>query len=66
MDFIMRSPKSQDKNALFVVVNHLTKFAHLLFSAGIVAQAFLDRVFNLHGRLETISSDHDPIFISSF
>ncbi|PKI53798.1 hypothetical protein CRG98_025804 [Punica granatum] len=59
MDFIEGLPKSMGKEVMFVVVDRCTKYAHFMslshpYSAFVVAQAFLDNVFKLHGMPETI------------
>ncbi|CAO2832425.1 unnamed protein product [Amaranthus hypochondriacus] len=52
MDFIIGLPKSMGKEVIFVFVDRLSKYAHLMalahpFSAVDVAQAYLDNVFKL-------------------
>jgi hypothetical protein len=67
MEFIVRLPKSGNKSVIMVVVDHLSKYAHLCalqhpFKASIVAQVFMDNIFKLHGMPQSIVSDHDPTF----
>jgi hypothetical protein len=69
MDYIEGLPLSLDANIIMVLVDPLTKYAHLvplkhLFTASSVAQAFLDSVVKLHGVPLSIVSDRDKIFIS--
>ena len=71
MDFIGGLPKSGGKSAIMVVVDHLTKYGNFMllphpYSAKTVAQLFLDHVYKLHGLPNTITSDKDSVFTSSF
>jgi hypothetical protein len=71
MDFIVGLPKSGNKSVIMVVVDRLSKYAHLCalqhpFTTSIVAQLFMDQVFKLHGMPHSIVSDRDPTFTSNF
>ena len=71
MDFIEGLPKSRSKDAIPVVVDRLSKYAHFLplahpFSAATVAQKYFEHIFKLHGLPKTIVSDRDRIFLSKF
>jgi hypothetical protein len=71
MDFITDLPKSGNKSVIMVVVDRLSKYAHLWalqhpFTASTVAQIFMDQVFKLHGMPHSIVSDRDPTFTSNF
>nr|GEV89579.1 reverse transcriptase [Tanacetum cinerariifolium] len=71
MDFIGGLPKVKGKDTIFVVVDRLTKYAHFVllghpFLAEDVAQVFIDNIYKLHGCLNSIISDRDPVFLSSF
>jgi hypothetical protein len=71
MDFITGLPKSRNKSVIMVVVDCLSKYAHFYtlqhpFTTSIVAQIFMDRVFNLHGMLHSIIFYRDPTFTSNF
>ena len=71
MDFVEGLPRSDCYNAILVVVDKFSRFAHFIplahpFSASTVAAAFMDHVFKLHGAPEQIISDRDRIFNSQF
>ncbi|XP_022728869.1 uncharacterized protein LOC111284482 [Durio zibethinus] len=71
IDFIECLPKSFEKDVIMVVVDMLSKYAHFitlahLFITIIVAQAYLDNVYKLHGVPNTIIFDRDRIFTNSF
>ncbi|KAJ4807982.1 polyprotein [Rhynchospora pubera] len=71
MDFISGLPRSEGKEVIMVIVDRLTKYAHLAalqhpFSASDVARVFLETVYKLHGLPQNIISDRDPIFTSKF
>jgi hypothetical protein len=69
MDFVEGLHKSSNKNAILVVVDGLTKYAHFLalshpFTAQTMAQLFIDHKFKLHGLPAAIVIDRDKIFTS--
>jgi hypothetical protein len=74
MDFIEGLPRSQGATVILVilvVVDRFSKYSHFLtlchpYTASTVAQAFLSNIFKLHGMPQTIVSDRDPIFTSTF
>jgi hypothetical protein len=71
MDFITSLPKSGNKSVIMVVVDRFSKYAHFFtlqhpFTASMIAQIFMDQVFNLHGMPHSIVSDHNPTFTSNF
>jgi len=71
MDFITGLPKSGNKSVIMVVVDKLSKYAHFCtlrhpFTLPLVAQAFMDQIFKLHGMPTSIVSDHDPTFTNNF
>jgi hypothetical protein len=71
MDFIIGLPKLGNNSVIIVVVDRLSKYAHLcclqyLFTTSTVAQFFMDNIFKLHGMPHSIVSDHDPTFTSNF
>lgn len=71
LDFIDGLPVSHGKDAIFVVVDRLSKYAHFMtlshpYTAKVVAEKFVDGVVKLHGMPQSIISDWDPIFVSKF
>jgi hypothetical protein len=71
MDFIVGLPKSENKLVIMVVIDRLSKYAHLcalqhLFTASTMAQIFMDHVFKFHGMPHSIVSNRDPIFTEIF
>jgi hypothetical protein len=71
MDFIVGLPKSGNKSVIIVVVDRLSKYAHLCslqhpFTTSIVAQIFMDQVFKLQGMPHSIVSDRDPNFTNNY
>jgi hypothetical protein len=71
MDFIVGLPKLGNKSVIMVVVDRISKYAHLCslqhpFKTSIVDQIFMDQVFKIHGMPYSIVSDHDPTFTNNF
>ena len=71
MDFITRLPKSKGHNAVMVVVNRLTKYAHFIalshpFTTSIVAKVFSENIQKLRGTPNIFISDRDPILTNHF
>jgi hypothetical protein len=70
LDFITSLPPSHGKDAILVVVNKLTKFAHFLpttmtVSASDTASLLFKQVIKLFGMPKTMVSDWDPRWTSS-
>lgn len=66
MDFITNLPKSNGFEAILVVVDRLSKYSHFVllkhpFTARSIASVFVKEVVRLHGLLESILSDRDPL-----
>jgi RNase H-like domain found in reverse transcriptase/Reverse transcriptase (RNA-dependent DNA polymerase)/Integrase zinc binding domain/Chromo (CHRromatin Organisation MOdifier) domain/Retroviral aspartyl protease len=72
MDLITCLPKTANgHDAIFTVVDRLTKLAHFLpttttVTAPQLAQLFFDQIFRLHGLPTSIISDRDTRFTSNF
>jgi transposase InsO family protein len=71
IDFVTGLPSSNGFDAIWVVVDHLTKLRHFApYSTTIdaegLAELFLSNIFCLHGLPETIVSDRGPQFASRF
>jgi hypothetical protein len=71
MDFVVGLPWSEGYNAIWVVIDRLTKGRHLIpcrnnVDSGDLADMFLQHVFRLHGLPSTIVSDRGPQFASGF
>ena len=72
MDLITSLPRTKDGyDAIFVVVDRLTKMVHFIptttrVTAPQLARLFFDNVFKYHGLPSVIISDRDPRFTGNF
>lgn len=71
MDFIEGLLISHGYSILYMVVDQLSKYAHFIllshaYIASKVAMAFMHSVFKLHGLPDSIISDRDLMFTSTF
>ena len=72
MDFITGFPKTKKgNNAIFVVIDRLSKVAHFLpvresITASQLAELYISRIVSLHGVPLEINSDRGSIFTSRF
>ena len=69
LDWITDLPPSHYHDAIFVVVDRLTKAAHFIpttksMAAPDVASLFHQHVVRAHGLLDTLVNDRDPVFTS--
>ena len=71
MDFVAGLPWSQGADAIWVVIDRLTKARHFVpcrtnIDAAGLADLFIEHVFRLHGLPESIVSDRGPQFAAAF
>jgi hypothetical protein len=71
MDVVTGLPNSSGHDAIWVVVDRLTKMRHLVpcsttIDAEGLANLFMTHIFRLHGLPDTIVSDRGPQFASIF
>ena len=71
MDFIKALPHVGSKSVILMVVDHFSKYCHIIplahpYSAESVAQVFFTDIVRLHGVPQSIVSDRDPAFTSIF
>ena len=72
MDFVTRLPRTLGgNNAIWVIVDRLTKSAHFLpmkvnFSMDRLASLYVKEIVRMHGILVSIVSNRDPHFTSRF
>ena len=69
IDFIEGLPRSAGKNCILVIVDKFSKFSHFIpmshpFTAAVVAKAFMQQIYRLHGMPLSIISDRDKVFTS--
>ena len=72
MDFVSGLPwTSRGHNAVWVVVDRLTKSAHFLAmkttnSLSTLSRLYVAEIMRLHGMPLSVVSDRDPHFVSNF
>jgi hypothetical protein len=71
LDFVEALPRVGGKSVILTVVDRFSKYCHLIplahpYSAESVAQAFFADIVRLHGVPQSMVSDRDPIFTSTF
>ncbi|CAN1764063.1 Transposon Ty3-G Gag-Pol polyprotein, partial [Linum perenne] len=72
MDFVSGFPPTREgKDAVWVIVDRLTKVAHFIPirfkpSVEVLAKLYIEEVVRLHGVPQSIVSDRDPSFTSHF
>ena len=71
MNFVIDLSRSDENNAILIVVCRLTKMRHLIFCKNTVtikqlAELYIRHVFRLHGLPRSIVFDRGPQFIAAF
>jgi hypothetical protein len=71
MDFIEALPRVRGKSVILTMVDHFSKYCHFIalahpYTAESVAQTFFSDIVRLHGVPQSIVSDRDPNFMSTF
>lgn len=71
IDFILGLPMSKGFIVIYVVVGMLSKFGHFIplntdFNSTVVAEAFIQHIFKLHGIPKSIVSGKGSTFMSKF
>jgi hypothetical protein len=71
LDFVEALPRVRGKPVILTVVDRFSKYCHFIplahpYSAESVAQAFFTDIIRLHGAPQSMVSDRDPIFTSTF
>ncbi|KAL0374148.1 UNVERIFIED_CONTAM: Transposon Ty3-I Gag-Pol polyprotein [Sesamum radiatum] len=71
MDFITHLPPSGGRTVIWVVIDRLSKYAHFVglpakFTASSLAATFDVEIYRLRGMPQSIVSDRDPLFLSTF
>jgi hypothetical protein len=71
LDFVEALPRVGGKTVILTVVDRFSKYCHFVplahpYTAESVAQAFYADIVRLHGIPQSMVSDRDPVFTSSF
>jgi len=71
LDFIEALPRVNGKSVILSVVDRFSKYCHFIalahpYTAESVAQAFFTDIVRLHGVPQSMVSDRDPVFTSTF
>ncbi|KAF0900524.1 hypothetical protein E2562_032120 [Oryza meyeriana var. granulata] len=71
LDFVEALPRVRGKSVILTVVDRFSKYCHFIplahpYTAESVAQAFFADIVRLHGVPQSMVSDRDPIFTSTF
>ena len=71
MDFVEGLRRSGGKDVILMVVDRMTKYNHFIplahpFKIDMVASAFMEQVYTLHGNPSSIVNDRGPMFVRKF
>jgi hypothetical protein len=71
LDFVEALPRVRGKSVILTVVDRFSKYCHFIplahpYSTESVAQAFFTDIVPLHGIPQSMVSDRDPVFMSTF
>jgi len=71
IDFMVGLPVSRTKDAIWVIVDRLTKISHFLAirktdGVAVLAKKYVSKIVKLHGVTVSIVSDRDTKFTSAF
>ena len=71
MDFIKGLPLSKGYSVIMVIVDMFSKYNHFIpmehpYTTTLIAKAFMENIFKLHGIPQSIVSDRDAIFTNNF
>ncbi|WVZ87490.1 hypothetical protein U9M48_034121 [Paspalum notatum var. saurae] len=71
LDFVEALPRVRGKSVILTVVDRFSKYCHFIplahpYSAESVAQAFFNDIVRLHGVPQSMVSDRDTVFTSTF
>lgn len=71
MDLIEALPNVEEKSAIWVIVDRMTKYSHFIalkhpYAAESLPKLYLNHVYKLHGFPKSIFSDRDVAFQSAF
>jgi transposase InsO family protein len=71
LDFVEALPRVNGKTVILFVVDRFSKYCHFIplahpYTTETVAQAFFTDIVRLHGVPQSIVSDRDPVFTSTF
>jgi hypothetical protein len=71
LDFVEALPRVRGKTVILMVVDRFSKYCHFIplahpYTAESVVEAFFTDIVCLHGIPQTMVSDRDPVFTSTF